>query len=184
MKISGFSFIEILMVFAISLILMFIAIPGTKYFFIQDTDKIVLNNLLHEIQFAQHEAQIRSLPITLCKSKNHISCSGNWEDGQIIFIDEALSNTVQSTKNILDVIAMPKYHGKLYFQSFPIYRHALLFLPNGLMENDNGTFWYCSDRKVYPSWALVLSKSGNLRVVYPDKNGIIKDSEDRVLDCH
>lgn len=79
--------------------------------------------------------------------------------------------------------SMPAKTAKLYWRSYPQQRAFLLFQPVGLLANDNATFWYCRAQQALPVWAMMLSKSGRMRVVRPDQRGEIKDSEGKLLRC-
>src|SRR5262249_52313364 len=108
------------------------------------------------------------------------SCQGNWEEGQLVFIDENKNGTVQHPQQILAVRQTSSLHGSLHWRSFPLHRNFLLFLPDGLAFN-NGSFWHCHGEKA--KWAIVINQSGRARVVNPDENGDVKDGHGNVLPC-
>ncbi len=179
---KAFTLIEILITLSITFILLFISISSFKHLYLQTSDDVVRNQLIHAIQFAKNESRVRYQSIGLCKSENYLNCSGNWEDGQIVFLDKHNDGKIHNTNDILLKIDMPLKHGKLYWREFPVYRDYVVFSPASLLQSDNGTFWYCNTKSLLV-WAIVLNKSGNLRIAYPDKNGVIKDGEDKPLKC-
>lgn len=179
----AFSLFELIIVIFIMAILAAMAMPLTKNVFERAQDDVLRSQILRTIQFAQEESRARRMPIALCKSKNHISCTGKWMDGLLVFINEEEDGVVKSREDILSIVQLGETQGTLYARSFPIYRNYLLFLPREEIHNDNGTFWYCRMKKPLPAWAIMLSQSGKARVVYPNKHGEIKDSKGKLLRC-
>ncbi len=183
MKIQqGFSLFEMMLVMSIIAIFLAMAFPLLRYPWEQFNQTMLQTQLIQAIQIAKHEARIRHQAIALCKSNSLHQCAGEWIDGQLIFIDEYDDGSVHDQAQILKTIHMPAQGGKLYWRSFPIYRDYLQFSASGLAQNDNGTFWYC-DAELTAIWALSLSKSGHTRVIYPDRDGVLRDGSGRVLAC-
>lgn len=179
----GFSLFEVLIVIAIVAIFATISLPFLKKIYDYSNEKILQTQLLHIIQFARQEAQTRGMPVTLCQSSDKTACSGNWLDGQLIFVDENKDGVVNTNDQVLSAIQTNSIHGLLRWRSFPSNRNDLLFLPDGEMRNNNGTFWYCPDAGGLPTWAIMLSKTGRARITYPNKNGVILDAEGRPFQC-
>lgn len=180
----GFSLFESLIVLAIVSVFATISLPLLKRIYNYANEKILQSQLLHTIQFARQEAQIRQLPVALCQSSDNVECSGNWLDGQLVFVDENKDGMVNDNEQILTTIQTRANRGLLRWRSFPAKRNDdLLFLPTGGMRSDNGTFWYCPDTSGLPKWAIVLSKAGRARVTYPNKNGVILDATGNSLQC-
>ncbi len=178
----AFSLIEMMTVLSIIAILAAISIPLLRDTWNHVNQKIMLDELLRTIQLAKREARIRHQAIGLCKSDTGSQCVGEWRDGQIIFVDINNDGSVHDPSQILKIIHGRIKHGILFWRSFPAYRDYLQFLPNGLLQHDNGTFWYCDDNNSSPVWAITLSKTGKTRVLYPE-NGVIKDASGRALAC-
>lgn len=180
---EAFSLLETLIVLAIIAIFAVTSLPLLQHFIDYNRSKMLQTELLNTLEFARQEAQIRHLPIGICKSNNNQNCAGDWIDGQLVFIDENKDGIVNDKKQVLSIIKTHLSQGLLRWRSFPMYRQGLLFLPTGRTRSDNGTFWYCSSMSVLPRWAIILNKSGRTRVAYPDQHGIIKDGEGSVLMC-
>jgi len=175
--------VEVLVVLAMSAILLGLTVPHLRSYFVRTQDDLLQAQLLRTIQFAQVEARARRVPVAICKTKNNNTCSGHWNDGQLVFVNENEDGIVHDKKQILAVMQPLASQGMLHLRSFPIYRDYLLFLPTGFMHSDNGTFWYCHTADKLPVWAILLGQSGRTRVLYPDKWGEIKDSKDKLLVC-
>lgn len=177
----AFTLIEVLIALLISAILVAISIPTVKHFLQQAQDDMLQRQLVRAIDLARLEAQVRHLPVSLCRTKDTMNCGGDWQEGQLIFIDENADGIVRNQEKIISVMQSVSRHGSLHWRSFPAYRNYILFLATGWMRNDNGTFWHCHHQLAV--WAIVLNKRGKTRVVYPDRNGEIKDDHGRALTC-
>jgi len=178
---SGFTLIEALISLTIIAILAAISLPAARDFISHTQEELLQKQLIHVIQLAKHEAIAMHAPVGLCQSDNQSTCSGSWEQGQLIFLDETADGIVHSRQQIISVMQMSVQHGRIKWRSFPRYRQYLLFSPMQWMENENGTFWHChADKSV---WAMTVSKTGRTQIIYPNKKGEIKDGRGQALNC-
>lgn len=178
---SAFTIMEVLVALSILAILLAISLPAMQHFIAHAQDEMLQAQLLHAIQIAKQEAIARHTRIALCQSNNQITCSGNWGDGYIIFLDENADGRVHDNEQILYVSQLQSQHGRNYIRSFPRYRNYLSFSSSGLMTSDNATLWHCHADS--PKWALVMSKTGRTRIMYPNRNGEMKDNHGQLLNC-
>lgn len=51
------------------------------------------NELVSALTIARSEAVRRSDRVSICRSSNGTSCGGTWEDGWIVFVDDAATDT-------------------------------------------------------------------------------------------
>lgn len=89
MKQSGFTLIELMVVLAIAVILITSAIPGFQSFIQNNRLSTTAHQFVTSINLARSEAVKRGKQVTMCKSNNSSSCTGNdgWEQGWIVFVD-------------------------------------------------------------------------------------------------
>lgn len=179
----AFTFVELLIVLCITTILLAISIPSIFDLLAQNTNDVLQKQLLHAIQIAHQEARFSNASIILCKSQNQKNCGGSWSHGFLVFKDVYQDGTVHKMNQILFVMQLKSYSGELYWVGYPFYHDYLQFLPHGKIQNDNGTFWFCAARHEKPVWAIRLNQFGATEVYYPDKEGLIKDSRGRILQC-
>jgi type IV fimbrial biogenesis protein FimT len=155
---QGFSLLELLVVLSLITITALWIIPTYKTSLTQSEDHILSTQLLHAINTARNEAITRGIPITLCQSAHHEICSGQWQDGQVILIDDE-PNTEKTILYVFD----RTFPGILHWRS-SLKHNYLRLLPAGEAE-ENGTFWYCHQNEKYPAWKIVVNKSGRPRLV-------------------
>jgi type IV fimbrial biogenesis protein FimT len=170
---QGFSLVELLITLMISLILLAMAIPSEKIFLAKSQDEVMSQQLLRAIYLARSEAITRNTTVILCKSNDFKSCSGDWLQGYMIIANDKLLSTYQNTTT----------EGIIHWRGFPSGRDSLHFLSSGMVDVQNGTFWYCPDIQSKAHWAIVISQSGRARLELPDANGNIFDSNGNELSC-
>jgi type IV fimbrial biogenesis protein FimT len=169
----GFTLIEFLIVSAIATILLVFSIPQFEDIYQRSHNKALLSQLLRIIKLACSTAIMTGKKVILCNSRDQKTCSGNWQDGYVVLSGDKVVFTSHSSTQ----------KGSLHWRAFPFYLTYLEFLPSGLPNFQNGTFWYCSAASGKPVWAVMLSQSGRAREVYPEATGDIKDEKDKALNC-
>jgi len=180
----GYTFIEITIVISMMLILFAFSLPMISTYLTNMQNKLLQNELMQTLQFAYEYSRIKNLAIGVCKSNNQLNCGGEWGDGQLIFNDLYQDGIIHSKKQIIRITHHQTHRGQIFWRAYPIYRDYLLFNSLGMLENSNATFWYCPSATSLPNWALIISKSGRIRSVQPDKKGEIEDGHGKKLLCH
>jgi hypothetical protein len=90
---------------------------------------------------------------------------------------------LEETDRVIRYLPFHQQGGVLHWRSYPHYRDYLFFLPEGALESDNGTFWYCYPHQASPAFALTLNKAGMTHVILPDKQGDVRDASGKRLMC-
>lgn len=180
---QAYTLMEALVGLALIAILTAISIPSLRSVIDQHNDAILQSTVMRAIRLARQETYIRGKSISICKSKNHLTCGGEWSDGLLVFIDEEENGLVLDKQQIISIVQINTHQGKISWRAYPYYRHHLHFTPSRILSADNGTFWYCRVKSTLPVFAIAVSKTGGARVIYPDNNGEIRDSLGRVLHC-
>ena len=153
---SGYSLIEVLVVLSLLAALLLFSAQGYQHIRAAIEARIVLSRLITLIHYARSEAIRMGGKVIICRSKDGYSCSGNWSDGQIVWINE------QKPHVLLAFGAVKQ--GKLSFRAFQS-SDFLRFIPNGATFEQNGSFTYCINQTSKPAWTLIVEKSGRIRVV-------------------
>lgn len=169
-KIKGFTLLEIIVSMAIISIMLTIIVPSFRSFYEHYQQKISAFQLLSAIQTARQEAIVRGETVTLCKSRNLKTCSGEWRDGYIVLAGDKLIYAFQKENN--------QAKGAIHWRA-RLKQEQLQFMPNGLTRAENGTFLYCEEGFKSPSWLIILNKSGKAHLVWEDHF----DAEQRRIEC-
>lgn len=152
-KTQAYSLIELLCAIAISGILVFISLPAMQTLLGNSSALAHAEKIIAALQTARGIAISQNMPITFCKSGDTQKCSGEWRDGQII---------VDAQGKILRVFpAIPK-QDKLIWNSSRGADNAVIFLPSGYSNGQQGSFYYCAGKQ--PGLAIILEQTGRIRV--------------------
>ena len=86
---AGFTLIELLVVIMIVSILMGVGVPSYRYVTNSNRLSAEVNGLLGDMQLARSEAMKQGVYVTVCASKDQVSCSqlSDWSSGWIVFTD-------------------------------------------------------------------------------------------------
>lgn len=171
-KREGFTLLEFLVTIAIISILMLFVIPSFKSILQPSQNEMQSSQLFHAIHAAREEAVKHGSLVILCKSRDQKTCSGEWQDGYLILVDNKVLFSFHNNSA-----------GVLHWRAFPYFLDHLEFLPSGLPNFQNGTFWYCLNRAKNPDWAIMISQSGRARLLSPDEVGEINDEKDKPFQC-
>jgi type IV fimbrial biogenesis protein FimT len=169
---KGFSLIELLVVISIILVLTLCAIPSFKTYLSHSKEQVLLSQLIRSIQLARSEAITRNAAVTLCHSNNSIDCTGEWKNGAILMEEQKNISTIQFVAT----------QGKLNWRAARKLEY-LVFQSDGMLQPENGTFWYCSLYAENPTWAVMIGHVGKPRILYPDSEGNILDGKGERITC-
>lgn len=180
---AGYSLIELMIAVCITAILSSLALPALQAVYQRINDENQLGQLLQTLEQAEREAIVRRLTVAVCGSQNQKSCSGHWATGMLIFADIDADGVIHQQSQILAVKQSRTTEGTLHWRAFPFYHPVAEFYPTGLLQSDNGTFWYCHRAATKPVWAVTINKFGMVRAIHPNRKGQITDAHGRLLSC-
>ncbi len=129
--------------------------------------------LLQAIHLARSEALLHGTTVTLCASRDHVSCQGNWQDGQILFLDKMKHGRVDDARNILSVF--DAFRGADVQWRSSLSKNYLSLTATGRTDAEDGTFWYCMHDAKNPAWAIRVNEVGRARLELPDRAEKIND---------
>ncbi len=122
-----------------------------------------VNRIAADMAFARSEAVMRGEHVELCKSLDGLTCSRRkqWESGWIIFVDKNHNRKREVMEPLL------KYQAEISSINIT-YRgsgssHYIRFRADGA-SGTNGTFAFCSDKAGRYKRALILFRTGRLRL--------------------
>ena len=100
-KNSGFTLLELIMVLALVAIVMTFAIPAMQTFTLNDRLTTNINVLIGHLAYARSESLTRSSQVVICTSDDGLTCSGNWSDGWIVFVDFDADNALTAGDEVI-----------------------------------------------------------------------------------
>ena len=177
---KGLTLVELMITLAIASILITGAAPSFTAS-IQKTRMVTQMNELHaSLSLARNEAITRNKSTSVCRSSNGTSCTGNWQDGWIVFVDDNFDGSVNGGDEILRV------HGALPVGTTLAYDQAQVIFANSgaTRAGFNGTFTLCDSRGATSAKGLIVGLTGRPRLaIDSDANGILQDASDDDLVC-
>jgi prepilin-type N-terminal cleavage/methylation domain-containing protein len=181
-SLKGFSLFELLITIIIISIIFTLSLQGLTAFSSHEKEKLLQARVKASLEFARQEALTLRVSIGVCGYKES-RCVNTPANILLFFRDSGEDGVIYNDKQILKRLSVNDTEGVFYLRTYPIYHKYLMMRPQILNGNDNGTIWYCHRKSLQPAWALILSKTGNIRSVLPNKRGALKDAEGRVLSC-
>lgn len=85
---NGFTLIELLVTIVVATILVALAVPAFHNFVQNNRITAQVNELVTALTLVRSEAIKRKQTTIICSSSDAASCTGNWDQGWIIFTDE------------------------------------------------------------------------------------------------
>jgi type IV fimbrial biogenesis protein FimT len=158
-KMTGFTLIELMITLVVAVILLSIAAPSFVDIIKNNRLTTQINELSASLNLSRSEAIKRSITITVCKSNDQASCSGNWHDGWIVFEDANDNGTVDSGETIIRVHPAITSGNTLTSS-----KNRITYNSNGFAIGYNSIFRLCDDRGASSVKGLVISNSGRIRV--------------------
>ena len=162
---KGFTLIELLAALAIASILFGIGLPGVSSVMATNRLTSQINLLSGAVAYTRSVAIQNNQAAIICKSSNGTECNvkAKWEDGWLIYVDKDDDRVLDTDKGDMVLrIQAPLIATTLRYKAFGP-RGYIAYQPDGFTQT-NGTFTLCSKGKPELKKALILSKTGRLRV--------------------
>ena len=160
----GLTLLEILTTMAVGAILFGIAVPGMANLIEQNRLTTHVNNLRASLSLTRSHAVHENTHAVICKSADGLSCirEGKWTQGWIVFADDDRNRRRSEDERLLQVNQAISTNTQIEYRAFGS-RHYVTYRPSG-MTRTNGTFYVCNPKAPKRSKALILRKSGRIRL--------------------
>jgi len=182
MNTKGFTVLELMIALAIAGVLLSLSVPSFTASIQNNRLVTQVNELNTSLSMARTEAIKRNSNITVCKSSNGTSCTGNWHDGRIVFIDNDSDGSVETGDGdeILYVSGAIPGDNTLTFSETRVSYANTGFGTSGA----NGAFTLCDSRGATHAKGLIIGPTGRPRLAMDsNENGILEDNSDTDLEC-
>lgn len=177
-KLKGFSLIELLVTITLIAIAISIGVPGYQSLISSNRLTASINQLRGALALTRSEAVHRNQHVAICHSLDGSQCSrrGNWSDGWIIFVDKNRDKFIDETDEIINIYQTINKSVSINYRAFGS-RHYVVYRPSGFTLT-NGTFTVCSPKNTTLKKALILTKSGRVRLSKVQDDGKELECED------
>ncbi len=157
---QAFSLIELMVTIAIVGILLLIGLPNMSDFIKNERLTSQINSLNSHLQFARNESVTRNSQVIVCSSSSGSTCSGNWKDGWIIFVDKDANDSLSDGDEII------KVHEALTGGTTLVSSggSTIIYDNRGFSPNSSSTFSICDDRGASKGKAISISNTGRIRL--------------------
>lgn len=156
---SGLTLIELVITLSIAAILLAIAAPSFSAIIQNNRMVTQVNVLVAGLNLARSEAIKRGDNVTVCRSNDGSSCSGNWVDGWIVFSDLDNDGNVDAGEPVVRT-----YSSSNTAATLTSTRNRFTFNSEGYSVGFEGTFLFCDSRGDADRRGLALAGSGRVRV--------------------
>lgn len=150
-KNRAFSLIELLAVIILIAIVSLVAVPSLHGVISRNRAAVYANELMMALRFARATAINLGEPVRFCSSKDHQSCSGAWEDGSIV---------MTTNGKVIRVLSPVFSRDKLSWNHY----NDIVFLPEGLVNGQQGSFYYCPYNAPKNALAIILNATGRVLI--------------------
>ena len=170
-NISGFSLLELMVTLSIGALIMTMAVPSFRNSINNQRMTSATNELVMSLTLAKSEAIKRVTYVTVCKSSDGATCTGNtsdWNDGWIVFANATSVNlgSVDAGDELIRVY--PALLDSLSVTPLGSVDGFLSFRPSGTLgtnaANMTGTLTTCDDRGSSYATAILLEPSGRWQI--------------------
>jgi type IV fimbrial biogenesis protein FimT len=159
---AGFSLVELLIVLMIASLVAAIGGPVMSDTVKRNRVRAQADRIMTTLNLTRSEAVKRNVPVSICRSSNGTSCTGNWTDGWIVFTNSDGDNIVDA--GVDQVIRVYEGLNTGYTLSGSLNANSLTYFSDGSYAGGAGTINICSPDAI-PSegWKLMLNTVGRPR---------------------
>ena len=143
LKARGFTLMELLITVSVAAILAGIAAPNFQSMIQESRQESRVNELTGALFYARSEAIKRSSRVSVCARSSNTSCGTNWDNGWIVYIDNAENpGVIDAAETVLKIASS---------------------LPNGFTVTNNAIVQGSSNAKIEKSISFrICFKSANI----------------------
>ena len=108
---KGFSLIELIVTLAVASVVIALALPSFQRLMQSNRVAAIGDEFSSALTFARMEALKRSQRVSICASDDGVACTADWNDGYIVFVDTAASDTAAPTPAAAPAVSALKKWG-------------------------------------------------------------------------
>lgn len=179
----GFTLCGLLICTCILALLLAVALPP----FTELTGKVKIRRAVNDYVSALETARTTAITdhtyVTICRSADNTTCSGNWNEGAIVFADTDRDRIVDASDTII-LVVNPHPATDISLRAFGN-RQFLQFTPRGLLHYQSGNMTFCPlDNNVSIAKQLIVNSIGRVRQATDyDQDGIVENATGEAIEC-
>ena len=159
---TGFTLIELMIVVLIVSVIAAIGGPILADTVKNNRVRTQADRILTTLNLTRSEAVKRNQPVSICRSSDGATCTGDWVDGWIVFTNSDGDDTVDA--GVDEVIRVYAGLNTGYTLSGTISATTLTYFGDGSYAGGAGVINICSpDADVSQGWSLMLNTVGRPR---------------------
>ncbi|TLU61456.1 hypothetical protein FE810_14540 [Thalassotalea litorea] len=183
-NIKGVNLVELMVVIALVMILSMIVVPSVKGIYQSQLSRTEMERWRSILQLARQSAMSYQQRVTLCPSADKMSCSGPWQHGGLLFVDKDLDHQFTEGDTLIRTVHQSPPVFSVNWRSFQGTDY-LQFEASGFTHAHNGSLYLCSSISSKYHRAIVISRSGRVRIARDyDADGIYETSPGSPIQCH
>lgn len=178
-KLKGVTLIELLISLAIIAIVMMAVAPSIQSILVKNKIVAELNELSAVIQFARNNAIDEQINTMVCPSTDYATCSTDWNEPKIVFIDADSNGNRGSTEELLAATGAISTTNYLTSSS-----DFLLFTALGEATQNSSLIFCFEEKQAEYARALYVTLQGRVKTSSDsDRNGVHEDLSGNALVC-
>ncbi len=180
---NGFTLIELVLSLAIASLLLGFGLPSFSDMLDKNKIRAQSLQLISTLSLARQTAVNERKTVTVCPTQNNRHCEKNWSKGYMAFIDENRNRQRDQDDRVLIVSNVTNPDISLRWRAFG-HKSSLQWYDTGITNHQNGSFEYCYQKNPRYARALIITKSGRVRVSKDkDGDGIHENARGQNLSC-
>ncbi len=160
----GLTLLELIISVAITTIMIGITVPVTGNIISTNRISGQVNELRGGLALTRSEAIRRNQHVVICKSIDGNACSkrGRWDMGWIVYADENRNRKRDDDEEIILIRNRNNTGYRIDYRAFGS-KNYVAYRPTGFTKT-NGTFIVCNAQNANYARALILTKTGRVRL--------------------
>lgn len=153
--------------------------PSIQETLIKNNITAQMNELSGVMQYARSHAIDQQIDTVVCPSDNFATCSTNWQQGKIVFVDSNGDGTRNDNEELLVAKSAVSHPSVVTGPA-----NSLRFLANGTASTPANIIFCSTSGNATQARALLISLQGRVKTsTDDDKNGIHQDLSGSALSC-
>lgn len=163
---QGFTLLELMITLAIVAIMLAMAVPGFSAMMRENAIHTSRDDLFRAFRFARDEASKRATRVSICAltAGSNGSCdtsATSWDNGWIVFVDDATKGKVDTGDEILSVYQNTVKRADYLVKSATVSKYHVSFSSSG--RGEGFELWVCDEDKGVDGKGLRVYLTGNVQ---------------------